>query len=253
MEENAMAKLMAGDKIIDCSLVILDKNGTLIDQHTALLELVKAREKSVRKHVGAKLSELWEKAVGIDLKTETIDHGGPLATAPRKEEISVAATVFYLNGFTWTEAKRVADQAYDEADDSMEPPYGSVLFPGVKETLTRLKKHGVKLAVASTDTHRRTTESFRALGMNSLFDVIVGSDDVANGKPSPDMIIEIFKTVKSEPTEAVMVGDSTSDMQMGRNAKVKSCIGVLTGFTAREELEKTADVVIPSVTKLSVR
>jgi HAD superfamily hydrolase (TIGR01549 family) len=161
--------------------------------------------------------------------------------------------VFYLNGFTWTEAKRVVDQAYDEADDSMEPPYGSVLFPGVKETLTRLKKHGVKLAVASTDTHRRTTESFRALGMNSLFDVIVGSDDVANGKPSPDMIIEIFKTVKSEPTEAVMVGDSTSDMQMGRNAKVKSCIGVLTGFTAREELEKTADVVIPSVTKLSVR
>jgi phosphoglycolate phosphatase-like HAD superfamily hydrolase len=40
---------------------------------------------------------------------------------------------------------------------------------------------------------------------------------------------------------------------MGRNAKVKECIGVLTGFTSKEELQRVADAVINSVTELKVK
>lgn len=50
--------------------------------------------------------------------------------------------------------------------------------------------------------------------------------------------------------ETVMVGDSQSDMQMERNAMVKACIAVLSGFTPREKLEETADVVVSSVNDL---
>lgn len=75
---------------------------------------------------------------------------------------------------------------------------------------------------------------------------------MANGKPSPDMILRALSKVKIKPDEVVMVGDSTSDMQMGRNAEVKACIGVLTGHTPREKLERLADVVIPSVAVLRV-
>jgi phosphoglycolate phosphatase-like HAD superfamily hydrolase len=49
-----------------------------------------------------------------------------------------------------------------------------------------------------------------------------------------------------------MVGDSVSDMKMGRNAKIKASIGVLTGVDGRKELEKFADVVIDSVASLEV-
>jgi len=63
-----MAKLIAGNKILECRLVIFDKDGTLINQHLSLLELAKARKNSVQKHVGEKTTELWEKIVGIDLK-----------------------------------------------------------------------------------------------------------------------------------------------------------------------------------------
>jgi len=90
------------------------------------------------------------------------------------------------------------------------------------------------------------------LKMASLFDVIVGSDDVAFGKPSPDMIFEALKKTESKPDEAVIVGDSVSDMQMRKNAKVKACIGVLTGFTPRKELEQLADAIVSSVAELYV-
>lgn len=247
-----MVKLVAGHKIIECMLVIFDKDGTLVDQHSLLLELAMARMETVQKHVGKKVAAVWGKIVGVDLKKGKIDHNGPLATAPRREEVLVAAAAFYLNGYSWSEARELAQRAYDEADDSMKPPYGSVMLEGVTETLRRLRGHGLRLAIASTDTHRRTIASFKALGMASFFDAIVGGDDVVNGKPSPDMILEVFKQTGSKSDEVVMVGDSVSDMQMGKNAKVKACIGVLTGSAQREMLERVADVVVASVSDLHV-
>jgi phosphoglycolate phosphatase len=244
-----MANLVAENKTIECKLVIFDKNGTLVNQHLLLLELAKARRNNVKKYVGKEVTELWEKIVGVDLKSGKIDHDGPLATAPRRDELLIAAAAFYLNGFPWNEAKQLAQKTYDEADNSMKPPYGSVLLEDVKETLFQLKQRGLKLAIASTDTHKRTRESFKALKIASLFDTIVGSDEVAN---SPDMIFEALKKTKSKPHETVMIGDSALDMLMGRNAKVRACIGVLTGFAPREKLEQLADVVINSVAELRV-
>lgn len=247
-----MIKLTAGNASIECNLIIFDKNGTLIDQNALLLELAKARLDSIKKHGGIKVAHLWEKTVGVNLKKDKIDHSGPLATMPRKDELLIAAAAFYLNGFSWDKAKQLVQKAYDEADASMKPPYGSILLECVAETLRRLKQHNLKLAVASTDTHKRTEESFKALKIFSLFDAIVGSDDVASAKPSPDMIFEVLKKTKSKPNESVMVGDSLSDMQMGKNAKVKACIGVLTGFITKEKLESVADVVVRSVSELRV-
>jgi len=247
-----MVKLIAGNKTMESKLVIFDKDGTLIDQHLSLLELAKARRNSVQKHVEEKTTELWEKTVGVDLKKGKIDHDGPLATASRREELLIAAAAFYLNGFTWSEARQIALRAYDEADSCMKPPYGMLLLQGVKATLKQLKHHGLKLAIASTDTHRRTEEAFKALKIASLFDAIVGSDDVPFGKPSPDMIFEALKKTGVKPDEAVIVGDSATDMQMGKNAKVKACIGVLTGFTSKEELEQLADAIVSSVAELQV-
>ena len=248
-----MPKLTANNKAIECKLVIFDKDGTLVDQHPLLLELAKARRNSIQKNADEKTAKLWEKIVGVDLKTGKIDYNGPLGTAPRREELLVAASAFYLNGCSWSESRQRAQEAYDEADKSMKPPYGSVLFAGVSEALKRLKTGGLELAIASTDTRKRILEAFKTLKVNCLFDEVVGSDDVANAKPSPDMILEVLKRTGFKSEEAVMVGDSLSDMQMGRNAKVKTCIGVLTGISSLEKLESTADVVIRSVAELNVQ
>jgi len=247
-----LTTLLAGSREIECKLVIFDKDGTLVDQHLLLLELAKARRTSIRRLAGVKACGQWEKMVGINLKSSKIDYSGPLAMAPCREEVLVASVAFYLNGRSWDDAKQLAERAYDEADASMKPPYGTVPLAGVEGTLKQLRRRGFKLAIASTDAHRRTVESLEMLKIASLFDAVVGGDDVLNGKPSPDMICEVLEKTESKADEAVMVGDSMSDMQMGRNARVKACVGVLTGSARRQKLEQLADVVIASVADLRV-
>jgi len=247
-----MVKLTAGNKIIDCELVIFDKDGTLVDLTQVLFGLARARRLTVEEHGRREIADLWEKAMGVDLAHDKMDYDGPLATTPRQQEVLIAAACFYLKGYPWEEARYRAQKAYDEADERMKPPFGTVLLPGIEIALKMMKIHGLKLAIASTDTHRRIASSFEALGMAALFDAFVGDDDVVNGKPASDMIIEVLKRTSCTPEQTVMVGDSISDMRMGKNARVKTCIGVLTGSTKKEKLEHVADVIVSSVTELRV-
>lgn len=248
-----MPKIIAGKREIECNLIIFDRNGTLVDQERFLLSLAKARLESLSEIVGACVTDHWEKAVGISLKRGHIDKDGPLATAPQREEALAAASVVYQHGHSWSEAKRLAQDAYDKADESLKPSYGCVLLEGTEATLKELKSIGLKLAIATTDSHKRTVESLEALGVRSLFDVIIGGDDVENPKPAPDMVLEACRWAGHPPSEAVVVGDSVSDMVMGKNAKVNKCIGVLTGFASKEQLQQSADVVIESVNQLRAR
>jgi phosphoglycolate phosphatase len=245
-----VARLIAGNKAVECKLVIFDKDGTLVDYRQVDLELAKARRKSIERIMGKEIADFWERAVGIDLKQHKLDYCGPLGTAPAKEELLVAATAFYLKGCAWDEARELAQKAYDEADHLMKSPYGSVMLDGVTAALRKLKSHGLKLAIASTYAHKRTVESLKTLRIASLFDAIVGPEDVANGKPSPDMIFELLRRTGCNTHDAVIVGDSVSDMKMGKNAKLKSCIGVLTGISQQVDLKEHADIIIDSVAQL---
>ncbi|MCJ7767400.1 HAD family hydrolase [Candidatus Bathyarchaeota archaeon] len=245
-----MVQLIAGNKSRDCELVIFDKDGTLVDLTQVLFGLARARRLAVEERGGKEVANLWEKVMGVDLACDKMDYGGPLTTAPRQQEVLIAAACFYLTGYSWEEARKHAEKAYDEADEFMKPPFGTVLIPGVGAMLKQMKAHGLKLAIASTDTHRRITSSFEALGIAMLFDAFVGDDDVVNGKPAPDMIVEAMKRTGCTPEQTIMVGDSVSDMHMGRNAKVQASIGVLTGSTKKEKLEQSADAVVSSAAEL---
>jgi phosphoglycolate phosphatase len=247
-----MPRITAGKTEIECRLIIFDRNGTLVDQQNFLLNLAKARFQSLSKMVGDHVAELWEKTVGVDLKHRYIDHNGPLATAPQREEVLIAASAVYQCMHSWSEAKKIAQKAYDLADDSLKPTHGCVLFEGISDVLKQLKLNELKLAIATTDSHKRTEESLESLGVAKLFDAIIGADDVENSKPAPDMVLDACKQTGCAPNDAVVVGDSLSDMIMGKNAKVGKCIAVLTGFTSKEKLRQVADVVIESVKEISV-
>jgi len=249
-----MPTLLVGDKEIDCELLIFDKDGTIVDQKPVLLYLAKARFSSLARIIDAQVAEKWAEAVGVNLQIGEIDSEGPLAMAPTREEVLVAALIIYQCRRTgWDVAKELAEKAYEEADKAMTPPYGAVLLPGAFENLRALKAQSFKTALATTDSHKRAQESLNKLKIGRYFDVVLGADDVARGKPAPDMILKACKLTKCSPRDAVMVGDSRSDMLMGKNAGVKACIGVLSGQTSREKLEKAADVVVPSIASLQYK
>jgi phosphoglycolate phosphatase len=248
-----MPKLLVGDREFNCKLLIFDKDGTIVEQKPVLLCLAKARFSSLTRLLGARVAEKWAEAVGVNLQTEEIESEGPLAVAPRREEVFVTALIIYqCKRAGWDDAKQLAEKAYEEAEKAMTPPFGAVVLPSVFATLQALKARGFKTALATNDSHRRTQKSLNSLKISVYFDVVLGADDVERNKPAPDMILKACKLAKCSPRDAVMIGDSRSDMLMGKNAKVKVCIGVLTGPTSREKLEKVTNIVVPSVASLRV-
>jgi phosphoglycolate phosphatase-like HAD superfamily hydrolase len=70
-------------------------------------------------------------------------------------------------------------------------------------------------------------------------------------KPHPETIFTICRKLSVDPHETVMVGDSVTDMMMGKRAGVALTVGILEGgVTPREELEKVADFVVESIRDL---
>ena len=71
------------------------------------------------------------------------------------------------------------------------------------------------------------------------YDLLVTSSDVSNNRPMPDMILYAMDKLNiTDATTVIKVGDSTIDIEEGRNAGCKYNIGVTTGAHTKAQLEK---------------
>jgi len=122
----------------------------------------------------------------------------------------------------------------------------SVVYPHIRETLEILA--GYKKAVISNKREFLSTRLLSELGLLKEFDVIVGSDTTAEKKPSPVPLIYVLNRLGVGGNEAVMVGDSTFDMEAGRKAGV-STVAVTYGYGERQQLMK-ADYIIDDFMEL---
>ncbi|MBO7249076.1 MAG: HAD-IA family hydrolase, partial [Bacteroidales bacterium] len=77
---------------------------------------------------------------------------------------------------------------------------------------------------------------------------ILGAGDVENGKPHPEAIFKTLDKYGFTPDQAIMVGDTIFDIQMGINAGTKTC-GVTYGNGSRESLSP-ADWLIDDFSEL---
>lgn len=243
-------RLALPGRTIACRAIIFDKDGTLIDLATMQLALGCARSQAIQAMAGDRAALAWQKAVGFDLAASHIDRDGPLCLAPRREELLVAAGAFYQLGYPWDQARSLAQQAYDRADELLEPPYGSRLLDGVDRLLADLHAMGLLLGIATTDRRWRTEAALSALGVFRFFSAIVGAEDVEKVKPAPDMALLACDRLGCRPEEAVVVGDSPVDLEMGRAAGVAACLGVPTGLNEAARLAPLADAVLPSAAAL---
>jgi len=93
------------------------------------------------------------------------------------------------------------------------------LFPGAKQVLESLDTAGYTIAIA-TGKSRRGLD--RELGESGLAKVVSASRcaDEAPSKPHPQMLEDVLELTLTDPREALMIGDTTYDMQMARDAGV---------------------------------
>ena len=124
------------------------------------------------------------------------------------------------------------------------------MFPGVKETLEELKKRGKILCIASSKKAKPLNVMLEKYEIKELFDFVVGADEVKERKPAPEMIEKAIENVGCSKEEVVMIGDARFDIEMAKNAGVRS-IGVSYGVESREKLlELGADVVIDNFSQI---
>ncbi|UCD45349.1 MAG: HAD family hydrolase [Candidatus Bathyarchaeota archaeon] len=245
-----MPRISVSGSVFECDLIVFDMTGTLVDSKARQRARAKSRAQAITGLVGEEATSHWAQLSGVSLTTWDVDESGPLARAPRREDLIVGATALYLAGLRWEEAKQIAAKAYDEADNSLVYEYKPSLFDGVEETITRLKSGGVKLAIATNDRRADAEETMASIGVLDLFDAVVGADDVDDPKPSPEMLLLACERCITMPSRAVCVGDLPSDMVAGRSAGMKAVVAVRSSLDPSSELVEQADFVIESVSQI---
>ena len=93
------------------------------------------------------------------------------------------------------------------------------LFAGVTETLHTLRDAGYTLAVATGKARRGLDRVLEQMGMQKFFHATRCADETRS-KPHPQMLHELLDFFVCAPEQALMVGDSSYDMEMAQAAGV---------------------------------
>ncbi len=113
--------------------------------------------------------------------------------------------------------------------------------PGVSDTFLQLRTAGIRVATDTGFDRPITDPLLERMGWiaQKLIDTSVTSDEVAKGRPFPDMIFEAMKrTGVNDVSRVAKVGDTPSDLGEGMSAKCGWVIGVTSGAFTREQLER---------------
>jgi phosphoglycolate phosphatase len=203
-------------------IIVFDLDGTLIDTAPdliATLNAVFANEgvppvpyAQARALIGGGAKAM----IARGLETESCD-----TSAPRVERLFVSFVDYY--------AQHLADQSRP--------------FPGVEQTLDRLAAEHFRLAVCTNKLEGLARKLLETLGLAPRFAAICGQDTFGVQKPDPEILRSTIAAAGGDIDNAIMVGDSETDIRTARAAGVP-IIAVDFGYTPRPIAEFHPDRAI---------
>ena len=114
-----------------------------------------------------------------------------------------------------------------------------VEVPGSSRTFATLHRAGIKVALNTGFSRAIVTKVLPRLGWDQegIIDATIASDEVARGRPHPDMILRLMADLGIRDARAVAkVGDTPVDLEEGTNAGCSRVIGVTRGTHTRAQL-----------------
>lgn len=124
------------------------------------------------------------------------------------------------------------------------------LFNGVPEIIRDLHASGYYLAVATGKGRHGLDIALEKTGLQPYFHITRCADETRS-KPDPLMLDQILTDLNLDPEQAIMVGDTSYDMDMACNIKM-DCIAVTYGMHDKAHLQNSHPThFIDSITQLS--
>lgn len=93
-------------------------------------------------------------------------------------------------------------------------------YPGVVETLAALAGGGFRMGVCTNKPAEPSERILEKLGLAEHLPVVVGGDSLPVLKPDPATLLEVLDRLGAQPSAGVLVGDSATDVTLGRAAGV---------------------------------
>lgn len=194
-------------------LAIFDFDGTLVDSAPGIVEVM--RDVVNEYSFSAETLHLWSQLIGIPLQrqVEILFPDEPL-------DFIIEVTERYRT-------------IYDTKGIAICPP-----FPGLTEMLDTLQQANILVTIASSKRRHLIDNVLEHYRLADYFSLVVGAQEVQNHKPHPESVLLTLQRTKISLAETVVIGDSSFDLDMARNARVDA-IGVTTGIHTKEILAKS--------------
>jgi len=193
-------------------LIVFDWDGTLMDSTGAIVASIQAAATDLG--IEPPSDERASHIIGLGL-IDALRHALPDLPAERYQAVAERYRHHYLS-----------------RDQDL------LLFNGAAELIDELAAAGYTLAVATGKTRKGLDRAFEVSGLGPRFHASRCADE-CHSKPDPQMLEELMAEFGVEPAVTLMIGDTTHDLQMARNAGV-AALGVAYGAHPRATLEAQA-------------
>ena len=125
------------------------------------------------------------------------------------------------------------------------------VVPGAVEAVERLAASGLRLAVASSSNRVLIDAVLRRLQLTHWFEATVSSEEVARGKPAPDVYLEAARRLGVEPSACVAIEDSGSGIRAAHAAGMRVLAYPNRHYPPSSDPLALADGVLGSLDELS--
>ena len=124
------------------------------------------------------------------------------------------------------------------------------VVPGAREAVERLAARW-PLGLASSSNRELIDLALELLGVKHLFKATVSSEEVARGKPAPDVYLEAARRLGVAPTHAAAIEDSENGIRAAKAAGIRVIAIPNRHFPPAEDALTQADVLLRSLHELS--